>query len=112
MAEYVTAEGFIQFDPQVREVNGQEVTDVTIKTPGSAGKLLRVTIWGEFDVSVEKGDWIAVDGKFSVNTYEGRDGNERQSAQISASSLVVLKGVKKQERGVVNEGGSESDFGF
>ena len=110
---YASAVGFIQFDPQEREVNGQTVRDITIKTPGEAGKLIRITVWPEWAVDLNKGDFVAVDGKLTVGAYKGRDGEERQSIQLSTSSLVVVPGAKRAERGVVNSGGNESsDLGF
>lgn len=113
MAEtvYASVEGFIQFDPQVRDANGQKVTDVTVKTQGAEGKLVRVTIWPELAVDgLEKGDWLAADGKLTISSYEGKNG-PAQSIQISASALAVVKGVKRQERGVVNEDGPKgADF--
>lgn len=105
-AKYVTAEGFVQFDPIVREANGKTVTDVTLKTPGGEGVLVRVSIWEEIEVpfELEKGDWVAVDGKFSINTWDDKDtGAKRSQPQISAYSLVALKGVKKAEREVVSK---------
>lgn len=103
MADYVTASGFVQFDPREREANNQTVIDYTIKTQGTDGKLLRVTVWPELQgEDIQKGDFLAVDGKLTVGSYTDSDGNPRQSVQISATSLAVLKGVEKAEREVVN----------
>lgn len=109
MADYVSASGFVQFDPVTREANGQVVTDYTIKTPGMDGVLIRVTVWPELSSDIEKGDFIAVDGKLNIGSFTGRDGATRQSVQISATQLAVLKGVSKGERTVVNDG-AESLF--
>lgn len=105
-AKYVTAEGFIQFDPITREANGKQVTDVTVKTPGGDGVLVRISIWEELEVpfELEKGDWIAADGKFSINSWEDKEtGEKRSQPQISAYSLAALKGVTKAEREVVSK---------
>lgn len=103
MADYVSAAGFVQFDPREREANNQKVIDYTIKTLGTEGILLRVTVWPELQgEDIEKGDFIAVDGKLTVGSYESENG-PRQSVQISATALAVLKGVEKAERAVVNE---------
>lgn len=103
LADYVSASGFIQFDPVVREANGQSVVDYTIKTPGMDGVLLRVTVWPELQGDLlEKGDFIAVDGKLNIGSYTDRTGSPRQSVQISATQLAFLKGVKRQDREVVN----------
>ena len=112
MAEstYASAEGFVQFDPKVREANGQEVTDYTIKTPGTEGILIRVTVWPELAVKgLEKGDWLAVDGKLSVSSYTDQSGAPRQTVQISASSLAFVKGVKRADRPVVNADNAAND---
>jgi len=102
-AQYVSAEGFIQFPPQERDANGQKVVDVTLKTPGTDGILIRVTVWPELQsVELEKGDWIAVDGKLNIGSFVGKDKVARQSVQISASSLAVVKGVPRADRAVVN----------
>jgi len=108
-ATYVSAEGFVQFNPTEREANGQKVVDVTIKTPGTEPALIRVTIWPELQgVEVERGDWIAVDGKFQVGAFKGRDGQDRQSIQISATNLAVVKPVERTDRAVVNKGSQDS----
>lgn len=93
--QYVTAVGFVQFDPQEREANGKQVVDLLIKTPGGDGKNIRVTVWPEILVTeslgraIEKGDFIAVDGGFSSSTYQGQDGSTKNSLQISAFQLNV-----------------------
>ena len=100
--KYVVAAGIIQFDPQTREVNNQTVTDVTIKTPGGEGTLVRVTLWPEFgSLKPEKGDWLAVDGKYSLNSFKDKNGNPRTQAQVSPTSVVLVPGVRKAEREVV-----------
>ena len=106
---YASASGFIQFDPVEREANGQKVVDITIKTEGVGGKLIRVTVWPELQsVKLEKGDYVAVDGKLTMGTFRGRDDVERQSVQISATALAVVKGVKRTERGVANKDTAKS----
>lgn len=108
MAEYAGANGFIQFDPTTREANGQKVIDLTLKTPGSDGTLIRVTVWPELQTkavkAAKKGDFVAVDGKLNIGEYT-KDGVARTSVQISASSIFVGKGEKRAEREVVNEDG-------
>lgn len=101
---YVTTIGFVQFDPNVRDVNGKNVTDVTVKTPGGDGKLVRITVWPEFklDKPIERGDLVAADGTFSSSTYQAQDGSQRTSLQISAFSLNVNgKRIERAEREVV-----------
>lgn len=100
---YITAVGFVQFDPVTREANGKTVTDLVIKLPGGEQTMVRITVWPEIQVDgIEKGDFIAVDGQFSSNTYQGNDGQQRTSLQISAFNLAVLgKAAARAEREVV-----------
>lgn len=91
---YVTAIGFVQFDPNEREANGKSLTDVTIKTPGGEGAYIKVTIWPEFDLSVldtpiAKGDLVAADGAFESSTYQNAAGETKTGLQISAFNLNV-----------------------
>lgn len=107
-AQYASAEGFVQFEPVEREANSQTVMDYTIKTPGTDGVLIRVTVWPELQgADIQKGDWIAVDGKLNIGSFTGRDGETRQSIQISATALAVVKAVPRAERQVVNKGSSK-----
>lgn len=103
---YVTAVGFVQFDPVVREANGKSVTDLVVKLPGGEQTMVRITVWPEIQVdNIQKGDFIAVDGQFSSNTYQANDGSTKTSLQISAFNLAVLgKAAARADREVV--GGS------
>lgn len=88
---YVTALGFVQFEPVEREANGKTVTEFVIKTPGGDGKNIRVTVWPETELGVvSKGDVIAVDGKFTSAQYQGSDGSAKTSLQISANVVAKL----------------------
>lgn len=108
MADYASAAGFVQFDPQEREANGQTVVDYTIKTPGMDGQLIRVTVWPELQGDdIAKGDFLAVDGKLTISSYE-KDGEKRQSIQISARQLATLPGRQSADREVVNKGQNSS----
>jgi len=107
--QYASAEGFVQFEPTERDANEQQVVDYTIKTPGTDGILIRVTVWPELQgAEIEKGDWIAVDGKLNIGSFTDRSGNPRQSVQISATSLAVVKAVPRKDRQVVNPGSSQN----
>lgn len=106
---YVTAVGFVQFDPQEREANGKTVRDIVIKTPGGDGKNIRITVWPEIQGAdvIEKGDFVAVDGGFTSSTYQAQDGSQKVSLQISAYNLAILgKGLPRAEREVVQGSGS------
>ncbi len=99
MAEYATAIGFVQFDVDERDVSGQTVRDVTIRTPGADGKLVRVTVWPEFsDTAIEKGDFVAVDGVFEARTV-----GDKTYLNMSAKSLLVQKSASKADPEVANK---------
>lgn len=102
--QYVTAVGFVQFDPQDREANGKAVRDIVIKTPGGDGKNIRITVWPEIQgaEAIEKGDFVAVDGGFTSSTYQAQDGSQKTSLQISAYSLAILaKSLPRADKEVV-----------
>ncbi len=97
-AIYGSAAGFIQFDVEEREANGATVRDVTIRSLAT-GDLLRITVWPEHeDVELEKGDFIAVDGKVTIREVE-----DKTYVNMSAYGLVRMipeartesEGVKK-----------------
>jgi hypothetical protein len=112
-AQYVTALGFVQFDPQEREANGKTVTEFVIKTPGGDGKNIRVTIWPETDLGeVAVGDFIAVDGKFTSSSYQSQDGSPKTSLQISATYVAKLgtSAPREDREVVVAKGGKKAPF--
>ena len=70
-SEYVTIIGFIPFEIQEREVNGEIVRDVTVRDAVS-GDLIKCTVWASFDdIEVYQGDLVAIEGKLSVREYKG-----------------------------------------
>jgi len=110
MADYASAVGFVQFDPTVREANGQTVVDYTLKTPGTDGRLIRVTVWPELQGDeIKRGDFLAVDGKMTISSYE-KEGERRQSIQISAKQLAYLPGRSQADREVVNSQDTSKDL--
>ena len=110
MPDYASAFGFVQFEPQEREANGQKVVDYTIKTPGMDGQLVRITVWPELQGDdIKRGDFLGVDGKLTINSYE-KDGEARTSIQISAKQLVTLPGREQAEREVVNTKEASKDL--
>lgn len=104
--QYATVHGFVQFPVDERETSGgQKVRDVTIRTPGSEGSLVRITLWPELaDFEVEKDDFIAVDGKLDVNQSTGKDGTLRTYINVSASTIATLgKGTRGRRDEVVKK---------
>lgn len=104
MSEYAVAMGFVQFDPKDKEVNGQAVRDITIKAAGSQ-KLIGITLWPEYaGVEVKKGDFVAVDGKFSSSLGQKKSTGETvEYISISPYALVVTPQAEKAERKVVQK---------
>jgi len=115
-ATYVTANGFIQWDPQVREANGKNVMDFNVKTPGGEAVLVRISVWEELlakldskGITLEKGDWVAADGKFSINTWDDKEtGAKRSQPQVSAKTISVVKSITAGDREVVSSASNGS----
>lgn len=85
---YRTVTGFVQFDVNEREANGQDVRDFVVQQAGGDGVNIRVTVWPEFaDVSISKGDFVAASGKLTKNTSKGKT-----YLNLSARDLVVIPG--------------------
>jgi hypothetical protein len=97
VADYATAVGFVQFEVTERDLpSGQTVRDATIRTPGSDGRLVRITLWPEFDeTEVNEGDFIAVDGKFEERQVEGKT-----YLNLNPNKLAVLAAAPRAEREV------------
>lgn len=97
-AIYGSAAGFIQFDVEEREANGATVRDITIRSIAT-GDLLRITVWPEHeDVELEKGDFVAVDGKVTI-----REVDDKTYVNMSAFGLVVLSPAPRAESEVVTK---------
>lgn len=109
MAEYATAIGFVQFEVTERELpSGQTVRDATIRTPGSDGRLVRITLWPEFDeTEVNEGDLIAVDGKFEERNVDGKT-----YLNLNPNKLAVVEAAPRAEREVERKSGSKGKKSF
>lgn len=97
--EYAVVMGIVQggkLAPKEREVNNQTVMDVLVKT--TKQELVKVTIWPEFEVEVEPGDFVAIDGSYQESTYKGNT-----YYNVNPYSLAVVKPVTKKEREVVQK---------
>lgn len=101
--QYISVAGFVQFDPTERDANGKTVKEFFIKTLGGEAKNIRVTLWPETKAEApEKGDFVAVDGKYSTSTYQAQDGSQRTSYQVSAVYYAKLgEAAAREEREVV-----------
>lgn len=78
-----SASGFIQFDVEEREWNDGIIRDATIRSLAS-GDLLRISFFPDFEeVPLERGDFIAVDGKIQIRDVEV-DGETRTYVNMTA----------------------------
>ncbi len=96
---YAVAAGIVQFPVESKETSAGGLREAVIKTFTSQ-KLIKITLWdNEFeDLDVEKGDSIAVDGKYEVSLGQGKDGSQREYIQITAKEIVVGKAFAKPAR--------------
>ena len=96
-AQYVVTSGIVQQfgDKPVsdtREVGDGVVTDFTIKTL-TTQSLVKISLWDDLSgIEVSKGDFAAVDGKYTVS----EDGKYHN---ISATSIAILPGTTRAPRG-------------
>lgn len=100
--QYAGVTGIVQFDPREREANGKSVVDIAVRAAGSQ-KLVNITIWPEYQLAapIKKGDGIIADGSFETRVYQASDGSQKESLQLSPTSLVVIPQVPKADREVV-----------
>ena len=109
MADYATQTGFVQFDVTEREANGATVRDATIRTPGSEGVLIRVTLWPDFDeADVQKGDFIAVDGKVEIREDKGKTYINMNASKLHWKGQDFVTG--EREREVVGKKSTRKTF--
>jgi len=87
--------GVVQFDPTERDVNGKTVLSVTIRTAGLKDQSVQVscTLWPShahlFD-SVEKGQAVVVEGKFSANKGTDKEGDPKTYLNLSVARFLSL----------------------
>lgn len=108
---YLSVVGFVQFEVNERDANGQDVRDFSVKPSGS-DKLIRVTLWPEFShAPVEVGDFVGAEGAFTRSTFNDKDtGEKRESLQINANKLNVNgKRYDPQERETTRSSQNEDE---
>lgn len=92
MSEYITVAGIVQFDPRTRQAAGKEVKDVAIRSIAN-NKMINITVWPEQQThSINKGDFIVADGKYSQSMGQNKDGEQQTYHNLSASVLHNLTG--------------------
>lgn len=121
MSEYITVAGIIQFDPRERTAGGKDIRDVAVRSIGN-NKLVNITVWPENeDVTLNKGDFIVADGKFTQSMGQNRNGEQQTYYNLSATVIHNLTGgapapasakktTKKAE--AVAESSSSDEFPF
>ncbi len=90
--EYRTITGFIQFDPEYRDVDSLNLTvrDFTVRNAGAEGDLIRVTVFPEFDdAEFERGDFVAIDGPFDKRIAQSKGGDKREYLNLRASRVFL-----------------------
>jgi hypothetical protein len=105
----------VQFgDAEEKDVNGQIVTEFTIRAVGSQ-KLVKVSVWPEFaealaETPIKQGDFVAADGKFTQSLGQAADGSPREYFNLTAYALIITKGAKKVDtRGVTQKSAAKAD---
>lgn len=112
--EWRTLFGVVQFDPTERDANGKDVLSVTIRTTGVKEQSLQVscTLWPSHSHlfgSIEKGQAVVVEGKFSVNKGTDKEGNPKTYFNMSVARILVLGSLDPGEE--VETTSSDSDDG-
>lgn len=92
MSEYITIAGIVQFDPRTRQAGDKQVRDVLVRAIGS-NKNYSVTIWPENNhISVDKGDFLVADGKYSSSVGQNKAGEAVTYHNLSATTIITLSG--------------------
>jgi hypothetical protein len=92
MSDYITVAGIVQFDPRTRQAAGQNVRDVLIRAIGS-NKNFSITVWPDKDgITINKGDFLVVDGKHSQSAGQNKDGEQVTYNNLSASAIIRIAG--------------------
>lgn len=98
---YLVAAGIVQKFPDKpavaeRDVNGQAVRDITIKTVSQ--KLVRITVWPEFaSLVLGEGYFVFAEGEYKAS------GDNNQFHNVSAFRIGAFPCAVKADREVVNQ---------
>jgi hypothetical protein len=91
LSDYVSVVGFVQFDPQEREVNNKPIRNVTIQNAGGSpsNQNVNLTLWDQFkDVPVERGSAILANGQLTSREAT-KDGKTVTYYGVSVKRLLV-----------------------
>ena len=88
--KYRSFQGFVKFEPNEGEAAGKDIRSFVIRNIGVKDQAVdvRCTLWPSHEhVEVEQGDFVAVEGKFSINKKE-KDGETVVYHNLSVSRII------------------------
>jgi hypothetical protein len=90
------AVGHIPWDPEAREIGGRKVRQFKLRTESQ--KTIRVTVGPEYEhVPLKKGDFVAVEGRMTVEKRPLKGSGERELFDLAPSSLAHFPAVRTEE---------------
>ena len=103
---YRSFAGFVKFDPRDGDAAGKPIRSIVLRQTGVKDQAIdvRCTLWPSHEhVDVAQGDFIAVEGKFSVNKTKDKEGQPITYFNLSVSNIVKLgEGDRGERTGVAN----------
>lgn len=95
--QYICVAGIVQFEPTVRLAGGKEVRDVKIRVANSE-KTMSATVWSDDygHVSINKGDYIVVEGAYTMRPGQDKHGQAVTYHNLAASMLAVIPGAERR----------------
>jgi hypothetical protein len=91
--KYRSFSGFVKYEPREGEANGKDVRTIVLRQVGIKDQAIdiRATLWPSHEhVAVEQDDFVAVEGKFTVNKANNKEGEPVTYFNLSVSRIVVL----------------------
>jgi hypothetical protein len=90
---YRSFAGFVKFDPREGTAGDKEIRSFVVRNIGVKDQAIdvRCTLWPSHeDVDVAKGDFVAVEGAFTVNKANDKSGTPQTYFNLSVSNIVIL----------------------
>jgi hypothetical protein len=107
-AIYRTFCGFVKFEPKEAEAGGKDVRQIVFRNAGIKEQAIdvRATLWPSHeDVPVAQGDWVEVEGKFTVNKTEDKTYFNLSVSRIRVNG-VTYEGTREE---TTNGGANDTD---
>lgn len=108
--------GTVEFDPREGQAGGKDVRNITVAQFGVKDQAIKVgaTLWpSHAHVPVEKGDIVALRGKFTRNTTTNGEGVAVTYNNLSVTAIKVLgqldAGVKVESENAAAPAADEAD---